>query len=162
MYHLLNVRLSIMLVIKLINAGNTFIVTLFYYCTCFEHYVIIIGKPNCIIKLLASSHLYIAVPWTVLSQPLHRTAAYICDDTRCCIIKVWFPYDEHIVLETYRGLLLTYFKTRFLASGWLITKIIVQKFKNFVQVSWYLLRCVVPQPGFLICNAVLCVIHLSS
>jgi len=23
----------------------------------------------------------------VLSQPVHRTAAYRCDDTRCCIIK---------------------------------------------------------------------------
>jgi len=26
-----------------------------------------------------------------------------CDDTRWCIIQFW-PDDEHIVLETYRGL----------------------------------------------------------
>ena len=30
-----------------------------------------------------------------------------CDDTRCCIIQFWPPDDEHIVLETYRGILLT-------------------------------------------------------
>ena len=120
------------------------------------------GSQNCIIKHLASSNLYIAVPYTVLSQLQHRTAAYICDDTRCCIIQVWSPDDEHIVLETCRGFQLTYYKTRFFASSWLITKIIVQKFKNLFQVSWYLLKCVVLQPAFLICNAVLCAVHLSS
>ena len=25
--------------------------------------------------------------WPVRSQPLHRTATYRCDDTRCCIIQ---------------------------------------------------------------------------
>ena len=46
LYHLLNVCLSIILVIKLINAENPFIVSIFYYCTCFEHYVLIIGKSK--------------------------------------------------------------------------------------------------------------------
>jgi len=32
----------------------------------------------------------------VLSQPVHRTATYRCDDTRCCIIQFWLPDDEHI------------------------------------------------------------------
>jgi len=27
-----------------------------------------------------------------------------CDDTRCCIIQVWPPDDEHTVLETCRGI----------------------------------------------------------
>jgi len=25
----------------------------------------------------------------VLSQPVHGTATYRCDDTRCCIIQFW-------------------------------------------------------------------------
>jgi len=36
-------------------------------------------------------------------QPVHVTATYRCDDTRCCIIQFWAPDDEHIVLETCRG-----------------------------------------------------------
>ena len=38
----------------------------------------------------------------VLSQPVHRTATYSCDDTSYCIIQFWPPDDEHIVLETCR------------------------------------------------------------
>jgi len=40
----------------------------------------------------------------VLSQPVHGTATYRCDGTRCCIIKFWPPGDEHIVFETCRGI----------------------------------------------------------
>jgi len=40
----------------------------------------------------------------LLSQPVHQTATYRCDDTRCCIIQFWPPDDEHIVLETCRGI----------------------------------------------------------
>ena len=40
---------------------------------------------------------------SVFSQPVHRTATYKCDDTRCCIIQVRPPDDEHIVFETCRG-----------------------------------------------------------
>ena len=40
----------------------------------------------------------------VLSQPVHRTATYRCDDTRGCIVQFWPPDDEHIVLETCRGM----------------------------------------------------------
>ena len=39
----------------------------------------------------------------VRSQPAHVTATYRCDDTRCCIIQFLPPVDEHIVLETCRG-----------------------------------------------------------
>ena len=40
----------------------------------------------------------------VLSQPVHRTATYRCEDTRCCIIQFWPPDDEYMVLETYRDI----------------------------------------------------------
>jgi len=39
-----------------------------------------------------------------LSQPVHRTATYGCDDTRCCIIQFLPPDDEHKVLETCTGI----------------------------------------------------------
>ena len=39
-----------------------------------------------------------------LSQPVHETATYTCDDTRCCIIQFLPPDDEQIVLETCRGI----------------------------------------------------------
>ena len=38
------------------------------------------------------------------SQPVHRTTTYRCDDTRCCIMQIWPPDDEHIVLETCSGI----------------------------------------------------------
>ena len=40
----------------------------------------------------------------VISQPVHRTATYRCDDTRCCIIQLLPPDVEHIVLKTCRGI----------------------------------------------------------
>ena len=59
-------------------------------------------------------------------QPVHRTATYIFYDTRCSIIQFWPPDDEHIMLETCRGIKLTYYKTRICALSWLITKIILR------------------------------------
>jgi len=32
----------------------------------------------------------------VLSQPVHGTATYRCDDTRGCIVQFWPPDDEHV------------------------------------------------------------------
>ena len=32
----------------------------------------------------------------VLSQPVHGTATYRCDDARDCIVKFWPPDDEHL------------------------------------------------------------------
>ena len=40
---------------------------------------------------------------SVLSQPVHRTATE-SDDTRCCINTIQPPNDEHIMLQTCRGL----------------------------------------------------------
>ena len=48
---LLNERLSIILVIKLINAENPFIASLFYYSKCFEHYVLIVGESKLYYKV---------------------------------------------------------------------------------------------------------------
>jgi len=39
-----------------------------------------------------------------LREDCDRTATYKCDDTRCCIIHFRHPGDEHIVLETCRGI----------------------------------------------------------
>ena len=36
--------------------------------------------------------------------PVHRMATYRCDDIRCCIIQFLPPDDEHIVLETCKGI----------------------------------------------------------
>ena len=59
------------------------------------------GGQNCIIQHLDYHH---TCRWPsgaqVRSQPVHRTATCMCDDTRCCIIEFWPPDDEHIVFET--------------------------------------------------------------
>jgi len=47
---------------------------------------------NCITQHLVSSHL------------VHETATYMCDDTRGCVMQFWPPDDEHMVLETCRGM----------------------------------------------------------
>jgi len=33
---------------------------------------------------------------TILSQPVHETATYSCDDTRGCVMQFWPPDDEHM------------------------------------------------------------------
>ena len=51
-----------------------------YASTCFEHYVLIIRR----------SKLYYTASGIVTPEggrPVHRTATYRCDDTRCCIIQ---------------------------------------------------------------------------
>ena len=52
-----------------------FIMRLFHAYTCFEH--------TC-----SSPHF--------LSQPVHGTATYRCDDTIGCIVQFWPPDDEHV------------------------------------------------------------------
>ena len=39
-----------------------------------------------------------------IMTPVHGTATQRCDDTRGCIIQFWPPDDEHMVLETCRGM----------------------------------------------------------
>jgi len=55
------------------------------------------GGQNFIIQPLVSSH-------SVGGRPVHRTAIYRCNDTRGCIIQFLPPDDEHMVLETCRGM----------------------------------------------------------
>ena len=47
---------------------------------------------------------FIIIIIIILSQPVHGTATYRCDDTRGCIVQFWPPDDEHMVLETCRGM----------------------------------------------------------
>jgi len=59
----------------------------------------------------------------VLSQPVHRMAAYRCDDTRGRVKQVWPPDDEHMCskhVEAWNKLIV---KQKFCASSWLITEI---------------------------------------
>jgi len=61
------------------------------------------------------------------SRAVHGTATYRCDDTRCRVIQFWPPDDEHIVLETCKGIWWTYYKRRICALSWLITKMWLAK-----------------------------------
>ena len=59
----------------------------------------------------------------LLSQPVHQTATYRCDDTRSCVIQFWPPDDEHMCskhVEAWNKLIV---KQKFWASSWLITEI---------------------------------------
>ena len=53
-----------------------------------------------------------------LSQPVHGTATYRCDDTRDCIIQFCPPVDEHMCSKHVEALNKLIIK--FSASGWLI------------------------------------------
>ena len=58
-----------------------------------------------------------------LSQPVHETAIYRCDDTRGCVMQFWPPDDEHMCskhVEAWNKLIV---KQKFCASSWLITEI---------------------------------------
>ena len=59
----------------------------------------------------------------VLSQPVHETATYRCDDTRGCVMQFWPHDDEHMCskqVEAWNKLIV---KQKFCASSWLITEI---------------------------------------
>ena len=80
--------------------------------TRFEHSMLIIRRFGCVD---AASGIVLSVSGRpvhrlgencreVLSQPVHRTATDWEDDTRCCINTIQPPDDEHIMLETCRGM----------------------------------------------------------
>ena len=56
----------------------------------------------------------------VLSQPVHRTAIYRCDDTRGCIVQFWPPDDENMCSKHVESLNKLFIK--FSASSWLILR----------------------------------------
>ena len=56
--------------------------------------------------ILRQNNFSFSEPWIVIHEsekdlPYHT---YRCDDTRGCIIQFWPPDDEHMVLETCRGM----------------------------------------------------------
>ena len=60
------------------------------------------------------------MPLHVLSQPVHGTATYRCDDTRDCTVQFWPPNDEHVCskhVEAWNKLII-----KFSASSWLILR----------------------------------------
>ena len=74
---------------------------------------------------------------TVLSQSVHGTATYKCDDTRDCIIKCCPPDDEHMFskhVEAWNKLII-----KFSASSWLIS---INKPKNLFKYSLHVLHAI--------------------
>ena len=57
--------------------------SLFHASACFEHHVLIVRRS----KLYYTASGIITQVERVLSQPVHGTATYRCDDTRGCIIQ---------------------------------------------------------------------------
>jgi len=62
----------------------------------------------------------------VLSQPVHRTATYRCNDIRCCLIKFRPSDDEHMCSKHVEAWNKTCCKIRICALRWLITNIILR------------------------------------
>ena len=76
-------------------------ISLFHASTCFEHHVLIIRRS----KLhYTASGIITPTGDRLLPQPVHETATYRCDDTSRCIIQFRPPDNEHMVLETCRGM----------------------------------------------------------
>jgi len=100
---LLTLYLSIFIsVINQLDAQNfCFTISLFHASTCFEHHVLIIRRSE---LYYTASGIITPIGGRPVSQPVHRTATYRCDDNRGCIIQLLPPDDEYIVLETCRGM----------------------------------------------------------
>ena len=79
-----------------------FTIRLLQTSTCFEHYVHIIRRLNCID---AASGIVTLGKWLSGAQVERELLATDrVDDTRCCINKIQPPDDEYIMHETCRGL----------------------------------------------------------
>ena len=74
-----------------------FTVSLFHASTCFEYHLLIVRRS----KLYYTASGIITLTG---GRPVHGTATYRCDDTRDCNIQLCLPDDEHMVLETCRGM----------------------------------------------------------
>jgi len=96
-YVLLTVHLSISLDNDRLDAHLLYFTILpLQSSTCFEHYMLIVRRLNCIDATSRIVH-------SVSGLPVHRTATDWEDDTRCCINTIQPPDDEHVFLETCRG-----------------------------------------------------------
>ena len=81
------------LVINQLDAQNfCFTISLFHASTCFEHHVLV-RRPKLyytesgIVTPIDGRPVHRLKEDSFLSQPVHRTATYRCDDTRCYIIQ---------------------------------------------------------------------------
>ena len=85
-----------------------FTISLLCSSTCFEHYMLIMRRENCID---AASDIVTLSKWLSGAQVERELSLNLCtgqqliesDDTRCCINTIQPPDDEHIMLETSRG-----------------------------------------------------------
>jgi len=50
---------------------------------------------------------------TQLSQPVHETATYRCDDTKGCVMQFWPPDDEHMCSKHVEAWNKSYCETNF-------------------------------------------------
>ena len=112
-YVLLTVHLSIILGNDQLDTQLLyFTIRLLWSSTCFEHYMFIIRRLNCIyavsgiitlkmsgLRLLAYNLLHCSKLYASNLRPL---TYFQSDDTRCCINTIQPPDDEHRMLETYR------------------------------------------------------------
>ena len=117
-----------------------FTISLFHASTCFEQMCSSSGV-RIALHSLWYHHTYrwpshAQVEREVLSQPVHQTATYRCDDTIGCVMQFWPPDDEHMCskhVEAWNKLIV---KQKVCASSWLITEInilrcTVSKMSNF-------------------------------
>ena len=82
--------------------------SLFHASTCFEHHVLIVRRS----KLYYTASGIITPVRGRLVHSLREDSLNLCtgrpptkcDDTTGCIVQFWPPDDEHIVLETCRGM----------------------------------------------------------
>jgi len=74
-----------------------------------------------------------------LSQPVHQTATYRCDDTKGCVMQFWPPDDEHMCSKHVAAWNKLVVKEKFCASIWLIT-----------EINWHVLCFLIdyPWPGW--------------
>jgi len=98
-------RLEIIIsVINQIGAQTfCFTISLFHASTCFEHMCSSSGGQNCITQPLVSSHDSCFHSVTVQKS----NALYVWPlkhVQRGCVMQFWLPNDEHMVLETCRGM----------------------------------------------------------
>ena len=106
---LLTVHLSIIMAIEQLNAQILiFLISLLYSSTCFEHWC----AHHQEVKLYYTASGIVTL-WRLpsgapvergLSQPAHRTATYSMCLYQMLYNTIWPPDDEHIVLETCRGI----------------------------------------------------------
>ena len=90
----------------------------------FQAHVLIIRKSE---LHYTASGIIISIGGRLLSQPVHQTATYRCDDTRRCVMQFWPPDDEHMCskhVEAWNKLIV---KQKFCASSWLITEINIRR-----------------------------------